>query len=137
LLRPLGDENMGTYVFQAQPQVVACQLSINTDPFTFSGTMSRFRDGGHAFLLLQGKNRDAGFDGQVFVTRVFAFDPNNPSWAPPIRDAQGNLVDQASTAKSVTVTPAAPLPAIDMRETQNLQRRGAGHVLGRTEARRA
>ncbi|MBS0640237.1 MAG: putative Ig domain-containing protein, partial [Proteobacteria bacterium] len=51
------------------------------------------------------------FDGQVFVTRVFAFDPNNPSWAPPIRDAQGNLVDQASTAKSVTVTPAAPLPA--------------------------
>lgn len=67
-VRPLGDENMGTYVFQAQPQVVACQLSINADPFTFSGTMSRYRDGGHAFLLLQGINRDAGFDGQVFVS---------------------------------------------------------------------
>ena len=50
------------------------------------------------------------FDGQTFSTTLFAFDPNNPTYAPPIRDAQGNLVSQSNTAASVVITPTSPLP---------------------------
>ena len=61
-----GNENMGVYQFRAEPVSVACTLpGIADNGFEFSGTFSRFRDGGATFLTLNGLSRDAGFDGQV------------------------------------------------------------------------
>ncbi len=63
---PPGDENMGIYQFRAEPVATSCTLlNIATNGFDFSGTFSRFRDGGAVYLTLNGISRDAGFDGQV------------------------------------------------------------------------
>lgn len=64
--RPPGDENMGLYQFRAEPVSLTCGLpGLGTNGFGFEGTFSRFRDGGAAFLTLNGISRDAGFDGQI------------------------------------------------------------------------
>ncbi|MBS1148488.1 MAG: hypothetical protein H6Q89_186 [Myxococcaceae bacterium] len=67
---PPGDENMGLYQFRADPVSIACGLpDIPGGGFEFSGTFSRFRDGGAVFLTLNGIARDAGFDGQIVTSR--------------------------------------------------------------------
>ena len=68
---PPGDENMGLYQFRAEPVPlsVSCGLpGIPNTGFDFSGTVSRFRDGGAVFLTLNGISRDAGFDGQIITS---------------------------------------------------------------------
>ena len=66
---PPGDENMGLYQFRAEPLSISCGLpDIPNNGFDFSGTFSRFRDGGAVFLTLNGLSRDAGFDGQIVTS---------------------------------------------------------------------
>lgn len=85
--RTPGDENMGTYQFHAEPTSLACGLpDIPNNGFDFTGTFSRFRDGGAVFLTLNEIARDAGFDGQVAYSahsapRTFAL-PDAGSCAP-------------------------------------------------------
>lgn len=66
--RPPGDENMGTFTFRAEPVSKVCELAIQSDSFAFSGTLTRNRDGGQAFLSLNQFARPATFDGQYFVS---------------------------------------------------------------------
>ncbi len=66
---PPGDENMGLYQFHAEPVMISCGLpDISSASFDFSGTYSRFRDGGGVFLTINDLSRDAGFDGQVVTS---------------------------------------------------------------------
>lgn len=64
-----GDEVMGTFAFTAEPWVLDCELAdVAKDRFDFTGTFSRFRDGGEAFFTLNGVETPAEFDGQVVRT---------------------------------------------------------------------
>jgi len=44
------------------------------------------------------------YEGQPVVIKAFAYDPDNPFYEPPFRDAQGNLVENPGLRRSVTVT---------------------------------
>ena len=64
--KPPGDEVMGTYSFRAVGLSAPCGLpDISSEGFDFTGSLSRFRDGGPVFLILNGVPRPATFDGQI------------------------------------------------------------------------
>ncbi len=70
-VRPPGDEAMGSYAFHAEwiPTDPACVLrDVSSSPIDFTGSFSRFRDGGGVFLTLNDVPRDAGFDGQIVTS---------------------------------------------------------------------
>lgn len=66
---PPGDEILGAYNFTATPLGFDCALvDVPDGGFTFTATLSRFRDAGTAFFTLGGVSRDAGWDGQIFTS---------------------------------------------------------------------
>jgi hypothetical protein len=70
---PPGDEILGAYDFTATPLTYDCALvDVPDGGFTFTATLSRFRDAGTAFFTLGGVSRDAGWDGQIFTSPASA-----------------------------------------------------------------
>ncbi len=51
------------------------------------------------------------YDGQSLGFQVFAYDPNNPNYAPPIQNADGSVTQQNNFPATIAVTLASPLPA--------------------------
>ncbi len=51
-----------------------------------------------------------GFEGQPLTVAVFAFDPDNPAYEHPYRNAQGELIERNFVPPSVTVS-ASNLPS--------------------------
>ncbi len=61
------------------------------------------------------------YDGQTLGITVFAVDPNNPDYAPPLRAADGTLTPQGPFPTTVAVSPIGTLPAGASFDPQTLQ----------------
>lgn len=117
--RTPGDENMGQYAFRAEPVDLTCGLpDLPSNAFEFTGTFSRFRDGGGTFLTLNELSRDAGFDGQVAwsehsAPRTFAL-PDAGSCAPcQMRVVETITVAMLSKSQSSAVGDRCPANPLD------------------------
>lgn len=110
---PPGDEILGAYDFTATPLVLDCALvDVPDGGFTFTATLSRFRDAGAAFFTLGGVSRDAGWDGQIFTSpgsapRVFS---ECSSCATTLEEQLAvALLSRSQNAAAQEVCPANPL----------------------------
>ncbi len=77
VVKPVGDEVLGTFALHSKGIFAACSLPGMPVMYDFEGTFSRFNDGGRVFFTVQGVQYDAGFDGQFASygqTEVRAFE---------------------------------------------------------------
>ncbi len=63
------------------------------------------------------------YEGQPILIKAFAYDPDNPFYEPPFRDADGNLVENPGLRRTVTVT-ATNLPSWATFDPQTYELRG-------------
>jgi hypothetical protein len=116
---PPGDENMGLYQFRAEPVSFACGLpDVPNNGFDFSGTFSRFRDGGPVFMTLNGIPRDAGFDGQIInsshsAARTFNLPDGGPCAPCEMRVVETLRVSLLSKSQSAAVGDRCPSNPLD------------------------
>lgn len=125
--RPPGDEAMGVYNLRAEPVSLTCGLpripnNFPANGFDFSGTLSRFRDGGAVFLTLDGISRDAGFDGQIAYSthsapRTFTL-PDGGNCAPTPMECEMRVVETIvvallSKSQSAALGDKCPANALD------------------------
>lgn len=114
-----GDENMGLYQFRAEPVSLVCGLpDIPAGVFDFSGTISRFRDGGAVFLTLNGISRDAGFNGQIVTSshsaaRTFKLPDAGDCGACDMRVVETLTVALLSKSQSSAVGDRCPVNPLD------------------------
>ena len=114
-----GDENLGTYALTAEGLSAGCGLKdIAATGFDFTATVTRFRDGGRAFVTLNGITGDAGFDGQIVSTtrtaaRTFTL-PDGGNCAPGcdmrlVESMSFALLSKSQSAALFERCPANPL----------------------------